>query len=86
MRPDDRHAHCVERVGIETGGEAWGSVLVADGKLYFGTQKDFWVMAEGPEAKVLSRLRLGAPMYSTPVAANGVLYIASQRYLWAVVP
>jgi len=68
----------------ETGAETWGSVLAADGKLYFGTQKAFYIMAAGKEAKVLNRITLGSPVYSTPIVANGVLYVASQRYLWAV--
>ncbi len=57
---------------------------MADGKLYLGTKKEFFVLAAGKELKVLSQVRLGSPAYSTPIAANGVLYIASQRYLWAV--
>jgi outer membrane protein assembly factor BamB len=68
----------------ETKAETWGGVLVADGKLFFGTKKSFWTMAAGKEPKVLSELHLGSPVYSTPIAANGVLYVASQQYLWAV--
>ncbi len=68
----------------ETGGQTWGSILAADGKLYFGTKSEFLVMAAGKEAKVLSRVQLGSAMYTTPVAANGVLYVASQQYLWAL--
>ena len=67
----------------ETKTETWGGPLVADGKLYFGNQKEFFVMATGKEARVLSRVRLGSPVYSTPIAANGVVYAASQNYLWA---
>ena len=68
----------------ETGSSAWGSILAADGKLYFGSKSEFFVMAAGKEVKVLSRVSLGAPLYTTPVVANGVLYVASQQYLWAV--
>ena len=68
----------------ETGAETWGGVLVADGKLYFGTKEQFLVLAAGREFKVLSEVHLGSPAYSTPITANGVLYVASQRYLWAV--
>jgi outer membrane protein assembly factor BamB len=68
----------------DTGAQAWGSVLAADDKLYFGTRKEFVVMAAGKAARVLSRVELGSPVYSTPIAANGVLYVASQQYLWAV--
>ena len=68
----------------ETKAETWGGPLAADGKLYFGNQKMFYVMAAGREPKLLSEIKLGNPMYTTPVAANGVLYVASQHYLWAV--
>lgn len=81
--------HCVDaqtgqRVWVyETDEETWGSPLVADGKVYFGTAKSFFILAAGRESKLLSKVRMTAPVYSTPVAANGVLYIASNRYLWA---
>jgi outer membrane protein assembly factor BamB len=68
----------------ETNAEAWGGPLVADGKLYFGNRNEFYIMATGKKAKVLSKTRLGSAVFSTPVAANGVVYIASQKYLWAV--
>lgn len=68
----------------ETKAETWGGVLVADGRLYLGNKRKFYVFAAGPKLKVLSEIRLGSPAYSTPVAANGVLYVASQKYLWAV--
>jgi len=68
----------------ETKAETWGGPLLADGKLYFGNQKMFYVMAAGREAKLLSEIKLGNPMYATPIVANGVLYVASQHYLWAV--
>lgn len=64
--------------------ETWGGALVADGKLFLGNKEKFVVLAAGPEPKVLSQIRLGSPAYSTPIAANGVLYVASQKYLWAV--
>lgn len=68
----------------ETKAEAWSSPLVADGKVYFGTQKGFYVMAAGRQAQLLNRIQLGSPVYSSPIVANGTLYVASQRYLWAV--
>ena len=81
--------HCLDaRTGEccwvhETGDQAWGGPLVADDKLYFGNKKNFYIMTAGREPKLLSTSRMSAPIYSTPIAANGVLYVASNRYLWA---
>ncbi len=69
---------------FETKAETWGGPLVADGKLYWGNQKEFFILAAGKELKILCRLRLGSPVYSTPIVANGVVYVGSQQYLWAV--
>ncbi len=67
-----------------SGAETWGGPLVADGKLFFGNKRAYYIMAAGREPKVLFQTRLGAPVYTTAVAANGTVYVASQRYLWAV--
>ncbi len=69
----------------QTRGEIWGSTLVADGKVYIGTQgREFWVLAAGREKKVIGSVRLDSPMSATPVAANGVLYVVTMRKLYAV--
>jgi outer membrane protein assembly factor BamB len=62
----------------------WGSTLVADGKVYCGDEDgDLVVFAASKEKKILSITNLGAPVYSTPVAANGVLYVHSNTHLFA---
>ena len=65
----------------------WGSTMVADGKVYVGDEDgDFVVLAAkgGAKAEVLSEVNLGAPIYATPVIANGVIYIASNTHLFAL--
>jgi outer membrane protein assembly factor BamB len=62
----------------------WGSTLVADGKVYVGDEDgDLAVFEASKEKKLLSVTNLGAPVYSTPVVANGVLYISSNTHLFA---
>jgi outer membrane protein assembly factor BamB len=62
----------------------WGSTLVADGKVYLGDEDgDLAVFQAAKEKKLLSETNLGAPVYSTPVVANGVLYVASNTHLFA---
>jgi outer membrane protein assembly factor BamB len=69
----------------ETKGEIWASTLVADGKVYIGTRRrDFWVFAATKEKKIISSVTLDSPMHGSPVAANGVLYIATMKKLYAV--
>lgn len=62
----------------------WGSTFAADGKVYVGDEDgDFVVLEASKTKKVLSETNLGAPVYSTPVVANGVVYVASNTHLYA---
>lgn len=66
-------------------GDIWGSTLVADGKVYVGSQgRDFCILAASKELKILATMDLDAPMASTPVAANGTLYFNTLARLYAV--
>ena len=63
----------------------WGSTMVADGKVYAGDEDgDVVVLAADKTMKLISEVNLGAPVLSTPVIANGVIYIGSQTHLFAV--
>lgn len=83
--------HCVD---ISTGkpywtfdmlAAIWGSPLVADGKVYLGDEDgDVVVFQAGKELKKLSEINMGGAVYSTPVAANGVLYIMNRTNLYAI--
>jgi hypothetical protein len=53
--------------------------------VYIGTRKgDFWVLAAGKDLRVLSSIRLGDPVISTAVAANGTLFLGTMTRLYAV--
>jgi len=63
----------------------WGSPLVADGKVYLGDEDgDIVVLQAGRKMKELSEISMGSTVYSTPVAANGVLYIMTREALYAI--
>ncbi|MDG1891173.1 MAG: PQQ-binding-like beta-propeller repeat protein [Verrucomicrobiota bacterium] len=63
----------------------WGSTLVADGKVFLGDEDgDLVVLAATREKKLLTEVYFGAPIYSTPVAANGTLYVGTQTHLYAI--
>jgi outer membrane protein assembly factor BamB len=69
----------------------WGSTLVADGKLFVGDEDGDLVVLPAkadfnPKDKkaVLFETNMMAPIYSTPIIANGVLYVGTQSHLYAI--
>jgi outer membrane protein assembly factor BamB len=63
----------------------WGSPMVIDGKVYLGDEDGEVVVLEAaPIEKKVAEMNMGSSVYSTPVPANGVLYIASRNQLFAL--
>lgn len=63
----------------------WGSPYVVDGKVMLGDEDgDLSVLKAGREMEVLSEINFGNVIYSTPIAANGTLYIMTRSHLYAI--
>ena len=95
MNDNNEHAFCLEaatgnvvyeeRVG--RAGTVYASSLLADGKIYYVARdgKTF-VVAAKPEYELLATndLRDGSLFHATPVAADGRLFIRSDKYLYCL--
>jgi len=69
----------------ETKSPLWSSTFAVDGKVFLGTENsELWVLKAGKDKKVLAKIRLLEKMANTPTVANGILYIATGRYLYAI--
>ncbi len=64
----------------------WGSPLIVDGHVYLGDENgDVTVFNLSKEQhEPVSRIDMGDPIYTTPIVANGVLYIATRTRLFAI--
>ena len=63
----------------------WGSPMVVDGKVYLGDEDgDVVILEAAKEEKLLGEFNLGTSIYSTPVPANGVLFIMSRNQIFAL--
>jgi outer membrane protein assembly factor BamB len=69
----------------QTGGEIWDSMLVADGKVYAANRSGkVSVFAADKEQKLIASFKLDGPIHGSPTAANGVVYIATMKRLYAI--
>ena len=63
----------------------WGSPYVVDGKVLIGDEDgDLTVIKAGRVKEVLSEINFGNTIYSTPVVANGTLFIMTRSHIYAI--
>jgi len=70
---------------FDTKGHIWGSTVAVDGKVLIANEEgELYVLSGGKDGgKELSLIEFPAPIYSSPVIANGVMYVATQTHLYA---
>ena len=63
----------------------WSSPYVVDGRVFLGDEDgDLVVFREGPKKEILLDTYMDNSLYTTPVAANGVLYVTNRSKLFAL--
>lgn len=63
----------------------WTSPLIVDGKVYIGNEDgDITVFKLSRQCEVLGQVNMGGAVYTTPIVAGNVLYIASRTRLFAI--
>ncbi len=88
----DGTLHCIdEKTGEPVwrhtmSGQFWASPMVADGKIYALHPQGPVLHSPPParEKKVLCTVELGEPVSATAMAANGVVYVATMKQLFAL--
>jgi outer membrane protein assembly factor BamB len=72
-----------ERLGGSGGYTA--SPVAADGKVYFTAEDgSVRVVKAGPPFQVLATNKMGEPCLATPAISDGMIFIRTQHYLWAL--
>ena len=67
------------------GGNLWGSLLLADDKLYVSNLEGCtFVLAARPKFEVLARNDVGEPTYAAPVISQGELFLRTYQHLYCV--
>ncbi len=89
--------HCLDAKGNPDGtpivhftydmfAQSWGSPLIADGRVYIGDEEgDVCVFEFGAKNKEpLEEINMGSSVYSTPVAADELIFISTKDKLFAI--
>jgi outer membrane protein assembly factor BamB len=67
---------------------SWGSPLIVDGYVYIGDEDGdlaIFKHSSDPEAaEPIAEINMGNSVYSTPVVANGVMFISNKTHLFAI--
>ena len=63
----------------------WGSALIVEDKVYIGDEEGkVTIFRLSPKKEVISEIDMGNSVYSTPVVANNVLFIANKTHVFAI--
>ncbi|MGL6194328.1 MAG: PQQ-binding-like beta-propeller repeat protein [Thermoguttaceae bacterium] len=66
-------------------GEVWGGILVADEKIYVGTdRRHFYIFRTGKKPEMLADIAIPDAVFAAPAAANGTVFIPVCGFLYAV--
>jgi hypothetical protein len=89
--------HCVDAKKLSSAGKpvvywthdmfaaSWGSPLIADGKVYIGDEDgDISIFELSATKNLIAEVNMINSVYSTPVAANDILYIANKSTIFAL--
>jgi outer membrane protein assembly factor BamB len=69
----------------DTRASVWCAPLWVDGKVYVATDDgDVHIVAHGKEKNLLATVEMGGPVLTTPVFANGTLYVMTEGTLYAI--
>jgi len=69
----------------DTMSSIWASPMVVDGKVYLGTEDGTMVILKAQKKlEVVNEIDMGAAIYSSAIASNGVLYIGTMSHLFAI--
>lgn len=87
----DGFAECIEAgtgKGVwkeRLGGKLWGSLLLAEGRLYVSNlEGKTFVLDASPKFKLLATNDLGETLYAAPAAANGELFLRTYQHLYCI--
>lgn len=64
---------------------AWGSPLIVEGKVYVGDEDgDITIFELSNKMNIIAEVNMDNAVYTTPIVANDVLYIANKNTLFAI--
>jgi outer membrane protein assembly factor BamB len=71
--------------GKRLGGAFWGSLVLADGRLYATDQEgDTYVLAAQPEFELLGQNRLNEACNASPAVSGGAIFLHTHEHLWCI--
>ena len=70
---------------LQLRGDIWARPLIADGKIYIGTDRRmFYILQAGLESRILSAITMPDRIFAPAAASGNTLYIAGDGFLYAV--